>query len=389
MDNGVGAPTRSPMPTSITRGPDAPTSLTAPPSPPSPPSPHDFGTELPIAVIITDAAGTVTFWSPAATELYGFAIDDAVGTPIYELTVGPTEARIAEEIMAAVVNGLPWEGEFTARRADGSEVNVRVLDLPVLDAAGAVAGIVGLSYDTDLAADDLDLAIDSLGRLSGVAHEVRRIERRRLARDLHDGLGQMLAAIRTEVHGVCEALDDLDAGRTTATQMRADTERLAALVDTMAADLRAMYDSLADRSVCDPLGLATALHRRGLEVQQRTGMKVVIDIDPQLTGGPDGIAMGGDVSDAIQHIVVEALNNCERHSRAQRVEVHLAVVGGLVHGVVVDDGVGARASSTGRPGFGTSTMTERARELGGELSIRSGDIGGTHVAFTVPVWRRT
>ncbi|MFO1539808.1 MAG: PAS domain-containing protein [Chloroflexota bacterium] len=74
---------------------------------------------LPVAVIATDIAGRVIAWTPHAETLYGWAESDVLGRDIRDLTVGPSEAHIAEAILARLVAGETWQGEFTAARADG------------------------------------------------------------------------------------------------------------------------------------------------------------------------------------------------------------------------------------------------------------------------------
>src|SRR5918992_4150500 len=127
------------------------------------------------AVIATDMQSTVTHWNEHAEKLYGWTREEAVGSNIAELTVGPAEAELAEEIMERVHAGEAWEGEFTVRRKDGSTFPAYVTDSLLRDAEGRAVGIVGVSTD-----------ITERKRLEESLHEIREAERRRIARDLHD-----------------------------------------------------------------------------------------------------------------------------------------------------------------------------------------------------------
>jgi PAS domain S-box-containing protein len=99
------------------------------------------------AVIATDMRGKVTHWNEHAVRLYGWSREEAIGRDITELTVGPDEAVIADEIMRQVGAGESWEGEFTVRRKDGSTFSAHVTDSVIRDAEGRAAGVVGVSTD--------------------------------------------------------------------------------------------------------------------------------------------------------------------------------------------------------------------------------------------------
>ena len=99
------------------------------------------------AVIATDMRGTVTHWNEHAEELYGWKRGEALGRNIAELTVGPTQAEVAEGIMERLRAGEAWEGEFVVRRKDGSTFWAHVSDSLIHDAQGRTVGIVGVSTD--------------------------------------------------------------------------------------------------------------------------------------------------------------------------------------------------------------------------------------------------
>jgi PAS domain S-box-containing protein len=99
------------------------------------------------AVIATDLGGRVLYWNRVAEALYGWSAEEALGRGVLELM--PTDATHAQaaEIMDRLVAGESWTGEFTVRRKDGSIIQVMVTDTPVRDENGALAGIIGISWD--------------------------------------------------------------------------------------------------------------------------------------------------------------------------------------------------------------------------------------------------
>ncbi len=98
-------------------------------------------------VISTDLDGKVTYWNEHAGKLYGYTREETLGRDITELTVGPTEAELAYEIMEQLRSGEAWEGEFVTSRKDGSKFHAHVVDSLVYDAEGRAMGIVGVSTD--------------------------------------------------------------------------------------------------------------------------------------------------------------------------------------------------------------------------------------------------
>lgn len=99
-----------------------------------------------LAVIATDADGVVVTWNVRAAALYGWTREEALGRHISELTVPADERNNAEEIMAAIQSGEPWQGAFRLRRKDGSVFTAFVKDSPIFD-GDRLIGIVGVSIE--------------------------------------------------------------------------------------------------------------------------------------------------------------------------------------------------------------------------------------------------
>lgn len=106
-----------------------------------------------VAVIATDVAGRVTHWNAHAAALYGWSRAEALGHQIAGLTVGPRAPALEAATRARLREGLPWSGEFTARRKDGTSFPGYVTDAPVRDDAGRLRGAVGVSVDSTVRTD--------------------------------------------------------------------------------------------------------------------------------------------------------------------------------------------------------------------------------------------
>ncbi|MFY1696704.1 sensor histidine kinase [Solwaraspora sp. WMMA2101] len=198
----------------------------------------------------------------------------------------------------------------------------------------------------------------------------REEERRRLRRDLHDGLGPTFAGMSMQVRA--------------ASRMAGGTPRLAAILDGLAEDLRSgtaevrrLVDQL--RPAALDQGLASALRA---ECQRFDGATLRV----RLTLGDDLRELPAAVEVAAYRIVTEALSNVARHAGAGRCEVRVGRDGGTLRVEVVDDGIGAARPRPG--GVGLESIRQRAAELGGGCEIGDGPDGGTVVRVTLPVPHR-
>ncbi len=99
------------------------------------------------AVIVTDPAGAVHYWNPAAEKLYGWSAREVMGRSIIEITPSDDKRAQAAEIMNSLARGDRWEGEFSVKRKDGKAFLVRVSDTPVFDSHGILEAIIEVSSD--------------------------------------------------------------------------------------------------------------------------------------------------------------------------------------------------------------------------------------------------
>lgn len=202
----------------------------------------------------------------------------------------------------------------------------------------------------------------------------REEERRRLRRDLHDGLGPSLAAIGLRAEASAELLgDDPEAARHVLDELRAD-------VATALADLRRVVDGLRPPAL-DELGLRGAIVEQAARLEGSAastssatiGVEVIPDPLPDLPAA---------VEVAAYRIAVEALTNAVRHAEARTCHVRLEASNDLIV-EISDDGRGLPATVT--PGVGLESMEIRAAEVGGSLRIERRLGGGTRIEARLPI----
>jgi signal transduction histidine kinase len=196
-----------------------------------------------------------------------------------------------------------------------------------------------------------------------LATSARAEERRRVARDLHDGLAQ-------EVAFIAMMGERVEAGLAGERELRA----LRRAADRAASESRMLIDALADPQ---DRPLAGALADAAVDVAERGGADLHLEVD-------DGAPMSSPVREAVLRIVQEGVANAVRHGGATRVDVAVSV-NGDVRVSVADDGEGFDSAAATNGGFGLTSMRQRATALGGELEIASRPGAGTRLRAVLPV----
>jgi signal transduction histidine kinase len=195
----------------------------------------------------------------------------------------------------------------------------------------------------------------------------REEERRRLRRDLHDGLGPALAGITLQLEGVRALVADEPAqARQTLLDLRTHTQ-------TAIADIRRLVHDLRPPAL-DELGLLGALREHANRLDG--GLRVTIDGPEELPELPAAVEV------AAYRIALEALTNVVRHAAARTCSVRV-IADGALELEIADDGRGV-ADEPG-PGVGLGSMRERAAELGGSCTIERARGGGTCVRASLPL----
>jgi len=208
-------------------------------------------------------------------------------------------------------------------------------------------------------------------RLGRAVWRVQEDERRRLARELHDGVGQNLTALK---HRLAMMGGTLPAG---ADGLRTQLDAAIALCSQTLEDTRAM-SRLLRPPILDDLGLEAALRWLARSIGEAGGPEVEIDIAPLP-------ALGDEIQTLLFRVAQEALNNAAKHARARSARMRLLASGHWLELRIDDDGVGCDPKlALGAGGSGLSGMRERLRLYGGRLELRSMSGAGMQLSATVP-----
>jgi two-component system sensor histidine kinase UhpB len=267
--------------------------------------------------------------------------------------------------------------ETDERRMDGTPVRIEGHYLCVYDAEGRITGHLGIQRDiTDRhrAAEEIAQSRAELRALAARLESVREEERTRIARELHDELGQALTGLKLDLAWLERRLN-----RHSQSDLVERCGNLLARFDDVMISVRRIITELRP-SVLDQLGLPDAIEWQAQDFAARTGLALELGIDGDCASPRD------EVASAAFRMLQEALNNVAKHANATRVRVSLRMESGLLSLEVSDDGRGITdAEVRGSHSLGLLGLRERAIALGGTVTVAAGATGGTSVTLRIPL----
>ena len=325
---------------------------------------------------------------------------------ILKAVVDQARERLDRDVAVLVAYGADGEAYLAASsgpeggidRAGGSpgtgaarfvlpELAVARLEAP-LQRAGETIGLlmVGSRAARAFEVDEVEM-LSSLANHAAIATENARLqarlrelavvaERERIAREMHDGLAQVLGYVNTKSQAIEELLA---VGRTA--EARTLLAELAAAARSIYVDVREAILGLRS-PVIPGMGLAAAIEDYAARFAEASKIAVRVEV----ADAARRLELAPDVEAEVFHIVQEALTNVRKHSGAGRVDIDFAVRDGRLDVVVADDGHGIRSGdgSDDWPGYGLRTMRERAEGVGATVDWTNPPDGGcrVHIAVT-------
>jgi signal transduction histidine kinase len=218
----------------------------------------------------------------------------------------------------------------------------------------------------------LQFSHQQLRRLADHAYQIKELERKRIAREIHDDLGQNLLALRIEAEMLAERT------KSRHPHLHSRAHNTVQQIDTTIKSVRQIINDL--RPTVLDLGLSAAVEWQVNQFQRRTGIACTVHDDNQ------EIVLSDHCSTAIFRILQESLTNILRHANASEVTVVLWTRDGRLTLEVHDNGCGLPPGGRNKHGsFGLVGIEERVHILGGSCAVHSGAEGGTTVRVSVPI----
>jgi PAS domain S-box-containing protein len=331
--------------------------------------------------------GSRDYISDRFYEYTGAAPGSAKGFGWLEFLHAEDSDRSMAQWMHCVESGDNYESEYRIRGKDGLYRWFRARAVPIRNFEGKILKWYGTCSDIHDSkvleqsirdnANELERMVDdrtaALRRLSGRLLTMQDDERRRIARELHDGLGQELAAAKMMMDGIVRA-KSVQSGQRAAIDASETVDRAIQQVRSLS--------HLLHPPLLDEVGLLSALQWYLDGLTKRSGIETALDVQPS-----EFPRLAVELETAIFRIIQEALTNVYRHSGAQKAWVALKQQDSQVVVTIRDDGKGIENPIAelrpGSIGIGIGGMSQRAKEFGGELRLMRID-PGTLVEVAIP-----
>ena len=319
------------------------------------------------AIFVRTARDRISYWNQGAERLYGWTKEEALGRLTHELMRTRFDTPIS--VMRTVDY---WQGELVQMKRDGAEITVSSRWTTLRDRDGKFDGWLEIS--TDITARRR--AENAARRLSGRILNLQDDERRRIARELHDSLGQYLVSIKINLDLLLDTVKEAREGELVSESLK--------VVEECLSETRTI-SHLLHPPLLDEAGFASAARWYSAGFAERSGLQVSLDIPPDLE------RMDRDLETTLFRILQEALTNVHRHSGGTMVRIVLQVDAEQVQLDITDNGKGIPEDRLRRlseddsvTGVGLAGMRERVRELGGALALSSAS-PGTTVTANIPL----
>jgi signal transduction histidine kinase len=323
------------------------------------------------------------------SKQYGFTTLPELGWHIY---VGIPTTTVMRPVQQQFLRGVAGGAIIVIAIIIIATMLSRAIERPVAALSRAAEAAAGGAFESVTAAGPREIArladafnemlarrLDSEKELRALSERlllVQEEERTRIARELHDDLGQALTALKMDVGGLVAMLQP--SASNAPLQNRLISRIVGTLDDTVTAVQR--ISSELRPSVLDDLGLAAAIEAEALRFEQRTGIECELSLPDQ-----DDVHVSGPSVTAIYRIVQEALTNVARHANASRVEVRLRQRPGELLLEIRDDGRGIAAGEVSDPhSLGLIGIRERADMAGGTVHFEGVAGRGTIVSVRIP-----
>jgi len=336
--------------------------------------------QSPASVLITDTQARIEYANPRFTEISGYSAAEVIGQTPSMLQSGQTPKETYRELWGQLRSGLTWHGELLNKRKNGElyweDVNIAA----VKNTAGVITHYVGIKTDITWrkqaealarASLEIDVSREAVRNLATHIENQREEERKFIAREIHDELGQILSVLRMDIAllkdrtGMDNAVMD-------------DLERdMLGLVDQAIQAVRNISHSL--RPVQLGMGSIAALQWLCAELNKHSGISCALKTVDDIDALPEKIAL------VLFRIVQESLTNVTRHAAATQVDITITTNNAAIEVEIRDNGKGFDVKNPGSiKSFGLLGMSERAISIGGELNITSSPGQGTVVTLHIP-----
>ena len=360
----------------------------------------DFSTSIingtPAIIFGIAPDGATTFINPAGQAITGFNAEELIGKNWWTIFYPGDEYRQVEQLFLDLKKGDARDYEMTLTTRDGQKRTISWNSLPSYDRDGNIIQIIGFGNDITerkkaeeellIAHEQLELRVHArtmelnrsnkqLRNLAAHLQSVREEERMKIAREIHDELGQVLTAQKMDLSWFRDKYGD----------HKAIFDKAGAMLETLNETIRSVRRICTKLrpSILDDFGLIDAMQWQADEFKKRTRIDCAVD------STPEHIELDKDLSTALFRIFQETLTNVLKHSGATKVMARLIKNSDNIILEVIDNGKGITDEQLSKPqSFGLMGMRERVYPWGGKVEVTGHKNKGTKVKVTTTIPHR-
>ncbi|MFT3702677.1 MAG: PAS domain S-box protein [Agriterribacter sp.] len=316
----------------------------------------------------------ITDVNEAAVQQYGYDKASFLLKNINDLKSADDASEAFTQLMKRETPGYHNAGIWQHVKQNGELIYVEIFVYGMVLDGKKMKMVLSHDITEKVEADKkLKQYLDEIRMLTGHLQEIREEDRKGIAREIHDELGQQLTVLKMEVAWILKKLEGSE------TRFEHKLTELLETIDGIMKSVRRICAELRPASL-DDLGLVAAIEWHAKQFEAKSGIAVSLDLPAELT------QLSAEVKIGLYRIFQESLTNVARHANAKKVKVRLAVNEGIIVLHITDDGKGFDVPESGeRQTLGILGMKERSFTLGGTYIINSMPGKGTTVMVSIPL----
>ncbi len=330
------------------------------------------------AMAIIDHDGVISLANTEFQDLSGYTRDEIEGKKSWKDFISPEDIERVPTYLGRGKMGIGtaqrnFDFLFLDRSGRKKYVFTTSTKIPVSEQT--VVSLIDIT-DSKKDSEELKVSREHLRNLNKHSQDVRERERTRVAREIHDELGQVLTALKMDLSYLAKKLPaELPSLKTKTNLMLRFVDMTIQSVKRITMDLRP--------GLLDHLGLIAAIEWQAEEFEKRTGIRYALSFDP------DDMNLDPDLSTSVFRIFQETLTNVARHAHATEIKISLLEKDRILKLTVTDNGIGISKDQIENPkSFGLMGIRERAYFSGGEARIFGQKGKGTIVSVSIPIPER-
>jgi len=334
----------------------------------------------PLAVIEFDKDLFIKRWSKRAEEIFGWKSSEALGKNVYDSDFPiiykediPKVDIINEQLMKGMVNRNLGLNRNNTK--DGTIIYCEWYNSVLRDEQGNVITILSLVHnitERKITEETLNQSYEEIRRLNGHLQKIREDERKLIAREIHDELGQQLTAIKMDVVWIDKKIPE------ESTAIKSKLKNIIGLLDGSNQSVRRILSELRP-VILDEHGLLAAIEWLARQFTETTGIPV------KFTTTEKNFKVSEQIANCIFRIYQEAFTNITRYAQAKNVSSSMWIMEENINLIIEDDGIGFdTASLQNKKSFGILGMKERVHSLDGKFELDSSHGKGSKIMVSLP-----